>query len=75
VVREAIGFAEPRPEDRLREDELSVVSAIELQLSNGFRPAVIERWLRVDAENLRRIAETETEFGGRTSHGPFSRRA
>jgi hypothetical protein len=52
-----------------------VVSAIELQLSNGFRPAVIERWLRVDAENLRRIAETETEFGGRTSHGPFSRRA
>jgi adenylate cyclase len=62
VVREAIGFAEPRPEDHLREDELSVVSAIELQLANGFRPAVIERWLRVDGENLRRIAETETEF-------------
>jgi adenylate cyclase len=62
VVREAIGFAEPRPEDHLREDELSVVSAIELQLSNGFRPAVIERWLRVGAENLRRIAESETEF-------------
>ena len=62
VVREALGFAEPRPEDRVREDELSVVPAIELQLSNGFRPAVIERWLRVDAESLRRIAETETEW-------------
>ena len=62
VVREAIGFAEPRPEDRVREDELTVVSAIELQLSNGFRPAVIDRGLRVDAESLRRIAETETDF-------------
>jgi len=39
VVREAVGFAEPGPEDRVREDELSVVSAIELQLSNGFGPS------------------------------------
>ena len=62
VVREAIGFAEPRPEDHAREDELSIVAAIELQLSEGFRPAVIERMLRVDAESLRRIAETETDF-------------
>ncbi|MGH3649959.1 MAG: adenylate/guanylate cyclase domain-containing protein, partial [Acidimicrobiia bacterium] len=62
AVREAVGFAEPRPEDLVREDELSVVSAIELQLSEGFRPAVIERGLRVDAVSLRRIAETETDF-------------
>jgi adenylate cyclase len=62
VVREALGFAEPRPEDHVREDELSVVPAIELQLSNGFRPVVIERGLRVYAESLRRIAETETEW-------------
>jgi adenylate cyclase len=60
VVREAVGFAEPRPEDQVREDELSVVPAIELQLSNGIRPVVIERWLRVCADSLRRIAETET---------------
>jgi adenylate cyclase len=62
VVREAVGFAEPRPEDHVREDELSVVPAIELQLSKGFRPVVIERWLRVCAEGLRRIAETETDW-------------
>ena len=62
VVREAVGFAEPRPEDLVREDELSVVPAIELQFSEGFPPAVIERWLRVDASSLRRIAETETDF-------------
>ena len=60
VVREAVGFGEPRPEDAVRKDELSVVSAIELQLSEGFRPAVIERWLRVCGDSLRRVAETET---------------
>jgi adenylate cyclase len=64
VVREAIGFAEPRPEDRVREDELSVVQAIELQLSKGFRPVVIERWLRVCEDSLRRITETETDWYG-----------
>jgi adenylate cyclase len=62
VVREAVGFAEPRPEDLVREDELLVVPAIELQLSMGFRPAVIERWLRVCAESVRRLAETETDW-------------
>ena len=62
VMREAVGFAEPRPEDLVREDELSVVPAIELQLSLGFRPVVIERWLRVCADGLRRIAETEADW-------------
>jgi adenylate cyclase len=64
AVREAFGFAEPRPEDRVREDELSVVHAIEFQLSNGFRPVVIERWLRVCEDSLRRITETETDWYG-----------
>lgn len=62
VVREAIGFAEPGPEDKVREYELSIVPAIELQLSKGFRPTVIERWLRVCADSLRRVAETETNW-------------
>ncbi len=62
VVREAFGFAEPRPEDLVREDELSVVAAIELMLASGFRHTIVERWLRVCADNLRRIAETETEW-------------
>jgi adenylate cyclase len=62
VVREAVGFAEPRPQDTVREDELSVVSAIEVELAKGFRPVVIERWLRVCGDSLRRIAETETAW-------------
>jgi adenylate cyclase len=60
VVREAVGFAEPRPEDPVHDNELSVVPLIELQLATGYRPVVIERWLRVYGDSLRRIAETET---------------
>jgi adenylate cyclase len=60
VVREALGFADPRPEDLVREDELSVVRVIALQRSMGFRPDVIEGWLRVCADSLRRVADTET---------------
>ena len=59
VVREAFGFAEPHPEDTVHHNELSVVPLIQLQLSKGFRPVVIERWLRVCGDSLRRIAETE----------------
>jgi adenylate cyclase len=62
VVREALGFAEPRPEDRVREDELAVVPAIEMQLSSGIRPEVIERLLRAYGDGLRRIVETETDW-------------
>jgi adenylate cyclase len=62
VVREAGGFAEPRPEDHVHDNELSVVPLIQLQLSEGFRPVVIERWLRVYGDSLRRIAETETAW-------------
>jgi adenylate cyclase len=61
VVRQAIGLAEPRPENRVRDDELSVVEVIELQLSQGFRPVAIEQWLRVCGDSLRRIVETETD--------------
>ncbi|HKQ03445.1 MAG TPA: adenylate/guanylate cyclase domain-containing protein [Actinomycetes bacterium] len=62
VVREAVGFAEPQPQDTVREDELSVVPLIQLELEKGFRPMVIERWLRVYGDSLRRIAETEAAY-------------
>ena len=62
VVREAVGFAEPRPQDHVHHNELSVVPLIQLQLSKGFRPVIIERWLRVYGDSLRRIAETEAAW-------------
>jgi adenylate cyclase len=62
VVREAIGFAEPGPEDHVHDNELSVVPLIQLQLAKGFRPVVIERWIRVYGDSMRRIAETEAAW-------------
>lgn len=57
-----MGFAAPQPEDRLRENELQIVPLVEAQISEGFRLAVIERWLRVYGDSLRRIAETEVDW-------------
>jgi adenylate cyclase len=62
VVREAFGFAEPGPQDLLHDNELSVVPLLQLQLSEGFRPVVIERWLRVYGDSLRRVAEAEAAW-------------
>jgi adenylate cyclase len=62
IIREAAGFAEPHPPDRVRENELLIVPLIEAQVALGFRPRVIERWLRVYGDSLRRIAETEGDW-------------
>jgi adenylate cyclase len=62
VVREAHGFAEPGPEDHVREDELAIVPVMELLLSFGIRPEAIKRLLRAYGDGLRRIVETETDW-------------
>ncbi len=62
VIREAMGYAAPRPDDRVREDELLVVPLVQMQHQHGFRPAVMERALRVYGDGLRRIAETEADW-------------
>ena len=62
VLREAIGMAQPSPDDRLREDEMAIVPFIELQVAEGFRPAAIERLLRVQGDSTRRITEQEAAW-------------
>jgi adenylate cyclase len=62
VIREAVGSAQPQPDDRVREDELLIAPFIEAQLKAGFRPGAIERLLRVTGDSLRRIAETEADW-------------
>ena len=57
-----MGLAQADADDQMREDELQVVPLIRVQLSKGFDPAVIERWLRVYGDTLRRIAETEADW-------------
>jgi adenylate cyclase len=62
VVREAIGFAEPLPDDRVRDVELRIVPLVAMQVAEGFETATIERWLRVYGESLRRVSETEADW-------------
>jgi adenylate cyclase len=59
VIHEAIGFPPPSPDDLVREDEMGIVPFVELQVAVGFRPAAIERLLRVQGDSTRRIAEQE----------------
>ena len=59
VVREAIGMAQPSPDDRLRDDEMAIVPFIELQVAEGFRAPAIERLIRVQGDSTRRITEQE----------------
>jgi adenylate cyclase len=78
VVREAIGIPPPSPDDRIRDDELTIVPFIQVQLAEGFRPAAIERFLRVLGDSTRRIADQEAawwqseviEQGLAAGHGP-----
>jgi adenylate cyclase len=62
VIREAVGSAQPGPEDRVRDDELLIAPFLEAQVKAGFRPAGIERMLRATGDSLRRIAETEADW-------------
>ncbi|MGH8952553.1 MAG: adenylate/guanylate cyclase domain-containing protein, partial [Acidimicrobiia bacterium] len=61
LVRESFGYAEPRPQDYVREDELAVIQAIDLLQSHGYQPEIVVSLLRVYADSLRRIAEAETQ--------------
>jgi adenylate cyclase len=62
VMREAAGSTLPDPDDRVREEEMAIASFLEAQVAAGFRPAAIERLMRVQGDSLRRIAETEAEW-------------
>jgi adenylate cyclase len=71
VIREAMGFAQPAPDDRVRADEMEVVPFVALQHAHGFRRIVIERWLRTYGDSLRRIAETEADWYRSEVLGPL----
>ncbi|HJX07059.1 MAG TPA: adenylate/guanylate cyclase domain-containing protein [Actinomycetota bacterium] len=62
VIREAIGMAQPSPDDRMREDELGVLPFLETQIAAGFRSPAIERLLRVTGDATRRISEQEAAW-------------
>jgi adenylate cyclase len=58
-VREASGSVPPRPDDRMRDDELPFARWIATLLEGGFRRSTIHQMIRAQCDGLRRIAETE----------------
>lgn len=62
AIREASGSAVASPDDHMRPSELDVVPALEMELANGVRPAVVERALRAVGESARRMAEVEADW-------------
>ena len=62
VLREAIGFALPEPDDRMREDELRITPLIQKLVSRGVPAAIVDRLLHVYGDALRRIAEVEADW-------------
>jgi len=58
-IRDATGSPAATPDDRLREEELAHAAMIELALGAGFQPSSVQRLMRVQADGMRRIAESE----------------
>jgi class 3 adenylate cyclase len=72
VIREAMGFVQPSPDDRVREDEMDVIRYVALQHAHGFRPIVIERWIRTFGDSLGRMADTEADWYWTEVLGPVT---
>jgi DNA-binding transcriptional MerR regulator len=62
AIREAMGFARPGPDDRLREDELDLVEWMKAALDAGANPASAERLLRIWGESARQMAHAGTDW-------------
>ena len=73
LIREAMGFPAPEPDDRLRETEMDVVPLLAILVENGVSQASIERTLRVAGDGLRRLAETEAAWWRSEILGPLFR--
>lgn len=60
-IQEALGFATPKPDDPIREDDLELLPALGLSASWGIPEETMIRVVRVYGEALRRIALAETQ--------------
>jgi adenylate cyclase len=58
-IREAAGSPAAAPGDRVRNEELAHAAIIELAVGAGFQPSSLQRMMRVQADSMRRIAESE----------------
>jgi adenylate cyclase len=69
-TREAAGSAAPRPDDRVRDEELPFADLIEVTFKAGFRHAAVQQMIRAQGDGTRRIAETESALWQSQVIGP-----
>jgi adenylate cyclase len=69
-MREAAGSPAPAPSDRIRDEEIPYAEMIALAVSANFRPSAIQQLMRVQADGLRRMAETEANMWESELIGP-----
>lgn len=73
-IREASGSVAPDPGDRMRDAELPLVTWIQTAADGGTSPGSMAQMLRVQADSLRRIAETEAAWWQAEVIGPAEAR-
>ena len=59
LIREAAGSVAPTPDSRMRDAELPSAAWFAAAVAANFRPAAMQQMIRVQADGLRRMAETE----------------
>ena len=62
TMRESMGYARPRPDDLVREDELDVVPLLRALIGMGVDPEALEQQVRVWGDSVRRIADADATF-------------
>jgi adenylate cyclase len=69
-IREAAGSVTPRPNDRLRDEELTFVDALAAATEAGIHLPAMQQLVRAQSDGLRRIAETEAVMWQNEVIGP-----
>jgi class 3 adenylate cyclase len=62
AIRELSGSVTPDPDDPMRDAELPIAAWIQTAMTGGPRPSTMLSMIRVQADGLRRIAETEAAW-------------
>jgi adenylate cyclase len=62
AIHDAIGFAPPDPDDRVRPDDVVMIRLVRELLEIGTSDDTVRRLLRLYADNLRRLATAEAEL-------------
>jgi adenylate cyclase len=70
----ACGLPQPKPDERVREEDLAMLKAIPVLVGAGIGEGEVLRAVRVWGDSARRVAQFQTHYFHRTIEEPFRRR-